>query len=143
MSVLGTYQPDQVALIAVGVPVTGFAPGTFITAERNEDSFSLSVGSDGDACRTRTNNLSGRITFTLLQSSASNILLSAIANTDERSPAGDGILPSTVKDNSGTTLLLAENSWIVKPANVEYSNEATNREWVVETNELNMVVGGN
>jgi hypothetical protein len=143
MSVLGTYQPDQVALIAVGVPITGYAPGTFITAERNEDSFALSVGADGDACRTRTNNLSGRITFTLLQSSASNILLSAIANTDERSPAGDGILPSTVKDNSGTTLLTAENSWIVKPANVEYSNETTNREWVVETNELNMLVGGN
>jgi hypothetical protein len=143
MSLLGTYRPDQVALIAVGVPVTGFAPGTFITAERNEDSFTLSVGSDGDACRTRTNNLSGRITFTLLQSSASNILLSAIANTDERSPAGDGILPSTVKDNSGTTLLTATKSWIVKPASVEYSNEATNREWVVETHELNMLVGGN
>jgi hypothetical protein len=143
MPVLGTYSADQVALIAVGVPISGYAPGTFITVERNEDSFSLSVGSDGDACRSRTKNFSGKITFTLLQSSNSNLLLSALANADERSPLGDSIAPSTIKDLTGTTLVTAEKSWLVKPANVEYSNEITNREWVVETNELNMLIGGN
>lgn len=140
---LGTYDPAEVSLIAAGVPVTGFAPGTFITIEYNEDAFNLSVGAGGDACRTRTNNNSARITFTLLQSSISNPLLSAQHELDKRSPAGDGVLPSLVKDTSGTTLAAAELSWIVKAANVEFGNEATNREWVVETHELNMLVGSN
>jgi hypothetical protein len=140
---LGTYDPAQVALIAVGVPVTGFAPGTFIVAERNEDSFNLTIGSDGEGCRTRTNNKSGRITFTLQQSSVTNVLLSAALLLDENTPAGDGILPSGVKDNTGTTLVFAELSWLVKPSNVEYSNEATTREWIIETDNLQMGVGGN
>lgn len=140
---LGTYDPSQVTLIAAGVPVSGFAEGTFITAERNEDSFNLSVGSDGEACRTRTNNRSGRITFTLLQSSISNQLLAAVLNTDEITPAGDAIAPSMIKDNTGTTLIMAETSWLVRPANVEYANEASNREWIVETDNLVMNIGGN
>lgn len=140
---LGTYDPAEVSLVAAGVPVSGFAPGTFITVEYNEDAYSLTVGAAGDACRARTNNNSARITFTLLQSSISNPLLSAAHTLDMRSPAGDGVLPSGIKDNSGTTLIAAENSWIVKYANVEFSNEVTNREWVIETDYLNTLVGSN
>lgn len=144
---LGKYDPSQVALIAVGVPVTGYAPGTFIVAERNEDSFNLTIGSDGEGCRTRTNNRSGRITFTLQQSSITNQLLSTALNLDENTPAGDGIAPSLIKDNTGLptaqTFVNAPESWLVKPANVEYSNEATTREWIVETDNLIMNVGGN
>lgn len=140
---LGTYDPAEVSLVAAGVPISGFAPGTFITVEYNEDAYSLTVGSAGDACRARTNNNSARITFTLLQSSISNPLLSAAHTLDRLTPAGDGVLPSGIKDNSGTTLIAAESSWIVKYANVEFSNEVTNREWVIETDYLNTLVGSN
>jgi len=143
---LGVYDPAQISLVAVGIPVSGFAEGTFVTVERNADSFNLTVGSDGDSCRARSNNKSGRITFTLLQSSLTNQLLSAAVNLDEISPSGDAIGPSQIKDNSSTTattLVFAEKSWIVKPANVEYSNEVTTREWIVETDDLVMNVGGN
>ena len=140
---LGTYDPSQVALVAVVVPVSGFAEGTFITAERNEDSFNLSVGSDGESCRTRSNNKSGRITFVLQQSAAVNVLLSAVINADEITPSGDSIAPSTVTDTTGTTIIFAENSWFVRPANVEYSNETSTREWIIETDNLVMNIGGN
>jgi hypothetical protein len=143
MGILGTYVPDEVSLIAVGIPITGFAPGTFISVEQNEDAFSLQVGSSGEACRTRTNNLSSRITFTLLQSSNDNLLLSAVFNSDQLSPAGDGILPTLIKDNSGTTVIGAEKSWIVRMPTVEFANEGGTREWVIETDRINAVVGGN
>lgn len=140
---LGTYYPDQVSLQACGIPISGFAPGTFITVEYNEDAFTLQIGSDGEGCRTRSNNRSGKITFTLQQSSIANLALSALHNVDRRTPAGDGIAPSLIKDNSGTTVISAEKSWILKMANVEFSNETTGREWVIETDDLNVLVGGN
>ena len=147
MGILGNYLPDKVALVAVGIPVTGFAPGTFISVERNEDGFSLQVGSGKESCRTRTNNVSGRITFTLLQSSAVNLLLSAAHNVDMNSPAGDGIAPSLLNDLSGipgaNTIIAAEKSWIVKMPTVEFANEGGTREWVIETDDLNTSVGGN
>jgi hypothetical protein len=140
---LGTYYPDQVALIACGILVSGYASGTFITVERTEDSFKLQKGADGEGVRTRTNNRSGTITFTLLQSSLTNILLSALMTLDETSAGGDGILPSLLKDNSGTTLAKAEESWLTKPSNIEYADDGTNREWVITCNALDTVVGGN
>lgn len=140
---LGTYNPDDVVLVLGAIIVTGYADGTFVNVERNEDSFSLTVGSDGEACRARTNNRSGRITFTLGQWSESNALLAALVTLDEESPNGDGIVPALVKDNSGTSLHTAEKAWIVKPAASANSREPENREWVVETNHLVTVPGSN
>jgi hypothetical protein len=140
---LGTYDPSQVTIVLGAIIVGGYADGTFVNVERNEDSFSLAVGSDGEACRAKTNNRSGRVTFTLGQWSITNQLLSALSNLDEVSPAGDGIVPLLVKDNSGTSLYSAEKAWITKPAAAANSREPENREWVVETNYLVVNVGGN
>ncbi len=139
---LTTYDPTQVAMIFT-VPITGFADGTFVTVEQNEDSFSLQVGTDGDACRTKTSNRSCRITFTLLASSASNDVLSALHNLDVLSPSGDGIVPLMIKDNSGRTVLAAESAWITKPANTTYSREVEGREWIIETDNMLHNIGGN
>lgn len=140
---LHTYYPDQVAMVFAGIPITGFADGTFLSVEQSEDSFSLQVGSDGEACRSRTNNRSGRVTFTLGQWSAANDLLSALHNVDISTPNGDGIGPLLIKDNSGRSLFAAEKAWIVKPPTGEFAREAGSREWVVETDSLVQQHGGN
>jgi hypothetical protein len=114
-----------------------------VSVEQNEDSFSLAVGTDGDACRAKTNNRSARITLTLLQSSLSNDLLSAVHNLDILSPNGDGIGPFLMKDNSGRSLFAAEKAWIVKPPTSAFAREAESREWVIETDNLVQQVGGN
>lgn len=139
---LYTYDPTQVAVI-FGVPIVGFADGTFVSVEQNEDSFTLKVGTDGDACRTKTSNRSCRITITLLASSLSNDVLSAQHNLDVLSPSGDGITPFLLKDNSGRTIIAAESSWIVKPAAVVFSREVEAREWVIETDNALHNIGGN
>jgi len=138
---VATYQPDLVTVAFAGIPITGFAPGTFISAVRNEDSWNLSVGSGGDATRAKSGNRSGRVTLTLLGSSASNAALSALSQVDERTGAGVG--PLGVKDLSGADTVTAGTAWIVKPPDLEKSNEETNREWVFETDSLEIVAGGN
>lgn len=140
---LGTYDPAQVALVACGIPVSGFAKGTFITIEYNEEAFKLSIGSDGEGTRTRTNDNSARLTFVTTQTSASNPILSALHTLDKKTPSGDAIAPTLVKDNSGTTLAAMELSWIVKDAKIEFADESTGREWIVETDNLDQLVGSN
>ena len=140
---LATYDPDDCTLVAFGIPISGYADGTFISVEFNEDSFSLTVGADGDACRAKTSNKSARMTITLLQSSASNDLLSAVHASDILTPSGDGIGPFMLKDNSGRTLCAAEKAWIVKPPTTAFSREVESREWVLETDAMISHVGGN
>jgi hypothetical protein len=140
---LRTYDPSQVIIVFAGIPLSGFADGTFLSVEQNEDSFTLQIGTDGEGTRSKTNNRSGRVTFTLMQSSQANDLLSALHNLDIRSPNGDGIGPLLIKDNSGRSLFSAEKAWIVKPPTGEYGREAASREWIVETDHLILQHGGN
>jgi hypothetical protein len=135
-----TYQPNLVTVGFRGVPVTGFAPGTFIAAARNNDSWSINVGSGGDATRTKTGDKSGRVTLTLLAESESNATLDAFEKIDQAS--GTGLGPLLVKDLSGADVVVAGTAWIVKPPDQEKANEGSNREWVFETDNLEIVNAG-
>jgi len=140
---LHTYDAAQVAIVFAGIPVDGFADGTFLSVEQNEDSFSLQVGTDGEGCRSKSNNRSGRVTFTLGQWSKTNDLLSALHQLDINTPNGDGIGPLLIKDLSGTSLDAAEKAWIVKPPAAAFAREAESREWIIETHELQQFHGSN
>lgn len=136
-----TYDPNQVSVIVGGKIISGFADGSYINVERNEQMFNLKVGVDGEGTRAKSNNKSGKITLTLMQSSSSNDDLSAFAAADELS--NSGAVPVLVKDGSGTTLIAAATAWIQKYSNAEFGKEVLTRQWVLETDELIMLVGGN
>lgn len=125
-----TYDPSKVVMTFLGNPITGYADGSFIKAGRNEDTFKLTVGSSGEGCRTRSTNRSGKVTLTLMQSSAANDLLSAAHRLDELVGTGVGAL--LIKDLNGTALVEAPNCWITKPADMEFAKEVGNREWILE-----------
>ncbi|MCP4570696.1 MAG: DUF3277 family protein [FCB group bacterium] len=140
---LYTYASDQV-FVTFG-PITmndGRDDGDFCVVEQNEDAFALQIGTDGEACRSKSNNRSGTITITLMASSPTNDLLSAMYNVDINSN-GDGINPMGVVDLSGTSLFAAEKAWIKKPPSTTFSRESGSREWVFETNVLVQHHGGN
>lgn len=125
------------------IPIRGFAVDAAISIEHDEDDFSLSVGVDGDGTRTKTNNLSATITASLMQSSATNALLSAHRALDINTPGGIGGVPLIVKDSSGTSLFACETAWIQKPPSAEFNREATSRDWVFRTDSMTAVHGGN
>lgn len=137
---LRQYDPKEVTMIYAGQIMEGFAEGTFISIERNEDSANLSVGAQGDGTRTISNNRSGRITLTLQQTSPSNATLSAQHSAMEL--AGAGIATAILKDNGGNDLANAAKAWPVKPATMAYAAESSNREWILETDNLEMFVLG-
>lgn len=135
-----THDPAQVVFTLGGQPITGFMPGTYLTVEREEDTFTLTVGADGEVARVRNRNKSGTITFTLMQTSPSNQILSALASQDESAgvPAGAAL----VKDLLGTTVLGGDQAFIRKPAASSFGKELEGREWVVVVPKLEGVVGG-
>jgi hypothetical protein len=136
-----TYDPKNISLIVGGKIITGFGDATFITVERNEQAFNLKVGVDGEGARSKNNNKSGKVTFVLMQTSSSNDDMSALAAADELS--NSGVVPLYMKDHNGTTLVGALSAWIQKLPNIEEAKEVSMRTWILETDELNMFVGGN
>ncbi|NIM20432.1 MAG: DUF3277 family protein, partial [Candidatus Latescibacteria bacterium] len=109
---LTNYNPDRVTLILGGIIIDGFADGQFVEVEMNNDAYALTVGTDGDGTRAKSNDRSGTITFNLMMSSATNDALSALHNLDLNSPGGDGVVPFLMKDLEGRTLVTAERAWI-------------------------------
>lgn len=135
-----TYDPAKVSVIFNGVPLHGFADGTFVRIERDEDMFTKVTGADGETSRAKSNNRGGFAAVILQQTSESNDHLAAFAEADEINNAGHG--PLLVKDLNGTTLAFASSAWIKKKPNAEFGKEITDREWVIDCADLKYVPGG-
>jgi len=138
---ISTKRPQDVTVVWNGIPISGFASGTYVEFGRNSDAFALTVGSDGNAARAATADRSGFVRITLLQTSPSNAALSAAAALDEAS--GDGVGALLVKDLGGADLIAAASAWVKKMPDGEESNEITNRVWELETDNLEIFLGGN
>lgn len=136
-----TYDPGQVAMIVGGKIITGFSEGTFIKASRNEQAYNLKVGVDGEGTRARNRNKSGKFEITLMQSSDSNDVLSAFAAADEASNSGS--VPVLLKDASGRTVGACATGWVQKIPDSDFAKETEKRVWVIETDEIDIFVGGN
>lgn len=138
------YDPAQVIVTVGARSLSGFADGTFIRVSRDMDSFTKYVGSDSVVARTKTNNFSGSITITLMQTSPDNDYLTQLLQASEiLNIQAAGIFNIKVTDKTGTSVFSAANAWIRKPPEVEYSREFSTREWVIDVDRLEMSVGGN
>ena len=136
-----TYDVSQVAVIVGGVPLEGFADGSRVTVEFDEEQFTKVTGSDGLTTRSKSNNYAGNIGVTLQQSSRSNDYLSGLWNADRVS--NSGVVPTLVKDNSGRTLWAAEHAWVQQMPSQEFAKEVSDREWILDTDKLTGLAGGN
>lgn len=136
-----SFDPKKFAIVFGGKIISGYQDGTFIIARRNQQAFNLKVGTDGEGTRVKTNDRSGQVEIHLMQSSPSNDDLSSIAAADELLNAG--VNPLLIKDNTGNTLGTAATAWIQKLPDTEFGNEANGRSWILETDDLELFVGGN
>jgi len=137
-----TYDPKLVSFSIGENTIVGYAPGTFIEFEANEDEWTTVVGADGKTCRVKSNNLTAQFRVTLMQTSPSNDILSALRNADRISNSGSK--PAFLKDGGGRTVISAQNCWVKKLAPTAYATDHSTREWVLETDEYAPPnIGGN
>lgn len=137
---LKTYDPALVILTYGGIPIKGFADGTFIVVERSNDAFTKTSGADGRVSRAKSNDKSGTVTVTLAQTSSSNDVLAGFAKQDELSNTGVKVL--NCKDVGGRSTHFSSAAWIRKVPNAEYGKEISNREWVLDCDNLDSFIGG-
>lgn len=137
-----TYDPAQVQMNVGGSIITGFEAGTFISIVRNVNNFDWSVGPDGkEGIRTKRNDRSALVAFTLRQTSVGNLIMSNLANRDE--VASDGVVPIQVTELGTDTRFVSGKGWIEKPADVEYSETPSGRAWQVRMAEVPFEIAGN
>lgn len=136
-----TYDPQQVSLSLGGQIASGFADGTFINIERDEDTFTKVSGADGEVSRAKSANTAALLTLTLAQTSPYNDILSAFAALDELD--GSGIVPMILKDGSGRTVASSAAAWIRKPPAAPFGKEVDNREWAIDLGKTLFFIGGN
>jgi len=134
---LGTYDFNDVILIVGVKRIEGFEEGTEITAERNEDSFTMKTGVGGNVTRSKSNNFSGFIEFSLQHLAKDNAFLEALMLVDERT--GVGIIPVAIIDKSGKEKLVATEAWLTRPANKSYGKESGARPWRIDCANLNIL----
>ncbi|PZQ49755.1 MAG: hypothetical protein DI556_09800 [Rhodovulum sulfidophilum] len=136
-----TYDPAEVYITFGGQPITGYADGTFVEIEFDEQQWNKVTGADGHTSRAKTNNYAGTITITLLATSAGNDILNSFWQADRRNNAG--VVPISVLDKLGNTKWAAAYAWIRQMPTQGYSKETETREWVIDCAELLGSAGGN
>ena len=136
-----TYDPAQVQIIIGGNPITGFADGTFVNIEFDEQQWNKVTGADGLTSRAKTNNYAGNVTITLLSTSSGNDVLNALWKRDRRD--NSGAVPLIVKDSSGRTVWSAQHAWVQQIPSQGFGKETEERAWTIATAALLGDVGGN
>lgn len=136
-----TYNPKKVAVIIGGFTMSGFADGEFVSVAMDNDQWDLKVGTDGEGTRSKSNDFSGTIKVTLMQSSDSNAILQAFWNSDRLSDSG--VFPVLIKDNSGKSLYAADQCWVQKQTEGKFGKTVESREWMIRTDNLIPLEGGN
>jgi hypothetical protein len=136
------YDPELVDTIVGVAEMSGFAEDAMIKFEESEDQWVLKKGVDGTFTRVRIQGKAGIFTISLMSSSRSNDVLSALYLLDQLTPGGAGIVPLLVRDRNGTSTLAATESWIIKAPDLSFGKETETREWRLQVVDYKLYVGG-
>lgn len=141
MGFLRKYDPSQNKITLGGQDITGYAEGTFIEIERDEDGFTTTVGSLGDVVRTRNLSRVAKVTLTLMAQAPANDILDQISQDDE--DTGDNVKSFQMKDLNANVRCDGPEAWVMKKPKVERAKEAGTVQWVLCVANCEIRAGGN
>ncbi len=135
------YDPDNYSVIFNAIPIEGFAEDDFIDIEFDAEGYQDLIGADGHVVRYKSCDQRATITFTLMATSPSNKLLSAMYNADIKSPNGLGVGPLLIRDTQGLTVFAGTQAWIQKMPKSTLGQKLGNKEWKIRVAKLEAVMG--
>lgn len=136
------YDFDQYIITFNGIILEGWADGTALSLVPEADAFNDMSGVDGRVTRTKSLDNRWTATLSLLQTSSSNDLLSALLTADLNAPNGAGVGAFLVKDVQGNTLFVGAEAWIQRPPDITLERNLTARNWVIRIAQGIVVIAG-
>lgn len=137
------YDLDKVTLSICGIPITGgYGEGGSVSIKYNTEIFENVVGRSGDVTRCRTNDKTGTVEVTLLQTSPDNAKLAGLAALDEAAPNGAGVGAFQCTDLVNGDLYSASKAWVQQFPDVSFDRKATDRTWKIFCADLVAMPGG-
>lgn len=131
-----TYDPLKVNLIVGDVAIVGFAEGSMIEVERNEDAIYPYVGTKGEVSIAESADKTGTIKVVLKQTSPSVGYLNTLA----KQKGDDSFFPvSIVNMNTNGQSASGTKCRVKKMASESYDKEITEREFEIFVADLDIV----
>jgi hypothetical protein len=127
------YNPDEMTIVVGPVLInSGFAEDDFMSVEGESDTVADVSGADGEVAISRSNDHRATVTITLLQTALANQGLSVLSNLTRTSPNMVGaVVPFLARDQNGTSLYTAKDSWVMKPPDAAFGRTAKERAWPI------------
>lgn len=131
-----TYDPLKVNLIIGNVAITGFAEGSMIEVERNEDAVYPYVGTQGEVSYAESADKTGIIKIVLMQTSPSVQYLNTLA----KQKGDDAAFPvSVVNMNTNGISASGTKARVKKMASETIDKEITEREFEIFVADLDLI----
>jgi hypothetical protein len=126
-----TYDPKKVIITLGGVPINGYADGSFVQVDPNSETWTKKVGADGEVSRSLSNDNTHTVQITLKQTSLSNAYLRTVYKADKLT--GLGMLPLSITDlNTGTPRFWPQ-AWRNTDPSDGRAKEETDMQWTIHT----------
>lgn len=123
------YDATEVTVLINGVFITGFAEGTFVNIEKDEDCITPSVGAQGSVAVAKINNGLHTVTLTLQQTSPSVTILDRLQRTTTPFTVS---VTNKANDGSIDESFNCREALMKKPAARVYSSEIETREYEIQ-----------
>lgn len=123
---MGAYDASKCTVVVGGRFITGFEEGTMVTAEKDEEFFSVKADAQGEPIVSETNNPFGTVTLTLSQTSPSYAYLQQVAKAKEETDVWV-TYNGEPKEKAGGT-----RARIKKTPAKEFGDEASSREFAFQ-----------
>lgn len=124
------YSPKDVVCSWNGIAIEGFAPDSFLRIQRTSPLVSQVVGAGGQVALTRNADKTGSIEIELMQTSPSNLMLSAIqAKQDAMELELDITSNFIIFDPSGSVMATGVNAWLEELPAIELGREQNSKVW--------------
>jgi hypothetical protein len=128
---VSTYDAKKVIITLGGVPIGGYADGTFVQVDPNSGTWTKKVGADGEVARALSNDNTHTFVITLMQTSLSNAYLRTVMNADKLT--GLGILPLLFTDLNSMETHFWPQAWVTADPSIGRAKETTDMQWTLHT----------
>lgn len=136
------FDPAQFPIVFGGVQMQGFSEDTMCEFEFDGESMGDVVGVDGEVSRSKNMDRRAKLTVSLMQTSDTNDLLSAMYAAQRLGQNGADIAALRVEDLNGRLVISGPESWIMDTPKPSYGKTAKEYKWVLRIANCEAFFGG-